>query len=96
MLLVAVTVTGTAELRDNSGQYSTGMVQFSHTDYYFITGNYAYGRVRADANAPAYKDGRVVGNARITTDIGVSGYSSLGWLSLSGSGTVNADAWVND
>jgi len=93
---VTISLSGSTNLQDASGRIRSGYTHVSTYASLFVSGPYASTWVRPDAYVSFYKDGRYVGSARVDGNVLASGWVNGGWLTLTGSGTLNGDLVVQE
>lgn len=93
---VTVNVSGTANLRDDSGRFVGGSVRLSDMVSCHASSNHVTCWARPSATVSLYRDGRYVGSVPVSGSIMVSGWKSGSWLHLNGSGTVSGTGYVNE
>lgn len=91
-----ITLTGSTWLHDETGRSLTGLVYFSDSQNFPLSGNHISGWARPSASVVVYDNGRYLGTIRVDGSIYVSGWSNGGWVNLSGSGQVSGTGWVSD
>ena len=94
--IVSVNLTGTTDIRDSSGRIRSGYTTVSYMATLFVNGNWVSEWARPSIYLSLYQDGRYVGQVRVDGNIHVSGWVSGDWVSVSGSGDLSGDIWVQD
>ncbi|MBI4051875.1 MAG: hypothetical protein HY400_05155 [Elusimicrobia bacterium] len=89
-----ITVSGWARLQDQEGRTWDGWVRVSDTGFYYVGSGYVSGIARPYAYVSLYQDGKYLGTTSIEGSIYVSGFNTGGRVSLSGSGYVSGDLYV--
>lgn len=92
-----VYLTGWLTVSDASGRVSSQSMFVGDWAYVYVTGpGGVFYWANPRINVTLYEDGRVVGSGEVTGTIPVSGSAWDGGLSLSGSGQVSGDVWLQE
>lgn len=94
---VYVNFSGGARLDGSDGRTSSGYTSINESEFFWLnSGSFVSGYVHPSTTVSVYRDGKYVGQARVSGTIFVTGYNNNGWVNLSGSGTLSGDVTVED
>lgn len=92
-----VNFSGSTRLQSSDGKISSGYISVNQSEFFWLNGgSFLSGYVRPDLLVSIYRDGKYVGQARVSGTVYVTGYNNNGWVSLSGSGTLLGDISIDD
>ena len=93
---ITLNVSGTTQLRDDSGRFLGGSVYLSDTVSCHAPSNYVTCWARPSAYVSVYDNGRYLGSVRVDGNITVSGWKSGNWVHVNGSGQVSGTGYIQD
>ncbi len=91
-----IEVSAYEDITGEMGRITSGRIRLSSRDFYRLNGNFISGYARISEYVSFYKNGRYIGQTRVSGSIYVTGRNSNGWVRLSGSGRVTGDLYFED
>ena len=91
-----VHLTGSADFQDDTGRVRSGYTTVTYQANIHVNGSWVTDYIRPSVYVSFYRDGRYLGSAQMDGSVYVSGHVSHDMVSLSGSGTLSGNIWVNE